>query len=448
MKKTSRFNKLFSVNNHLKMPFKQELYLFFTLFQKALNYRVQLLGILLLSITSVLFSCKKKEVTPENKVVLKELFVEREPYNFILGTHAISGSYKLTNSNSLIEQAQRIREMGSNILKITLAKNSTNIYGINESTPSRTTLDLFSNNPEYKVACEMDFKYIFFWVHTMTNVDWKNNITPANEKILYNEMYNFATYILNKYNNTGKTFLIGNWEGDWLLNANYDANATPSTAVLNNMTKWFQIRQKAIDDAKAATKSKNVFMYHYIEANLVQKGMNGQPCVAESVIPNVNVDLISYSSYEAIKGKTYNRTKSDLTAIFNYLESKLKPKPSLPFSRRVFIGEYGYQANASQPATLQEQFDETKEMMRISFELNIPFSLHWQMYNNEYDDVTKVSKQMSLINEQGVKTKVYYLHESFYQKMNDYLKEEKQKNNVYPTSEQFRTKAIEVLATL
>ena len=413
-----------------------------------MNYRVQLLGILLLSITSVLFSCKKKEVTPENKVVLKELFVEREPYNFILGTHAISGSYKLTNSNSLIEQAQRIREMGSNILKITLAKNSTNIYGINESTPSRTTLDLFSNNPEYKVACEMDFKYIFFWVHTMTNVDWKNNITPANEKILYNEMYNFATYILNKYNNTGKTFLIGNWEGDWLLNANYDANATPSTAVLNNMTKWFQIRQKAIDDAKAATKSKNVFMYHYIEANLVQKGMNGQPCVAESVIPNVNVDLISYSSYEAIKGKTYNRTKSDLTAIFNYLESKLKPKPSLPFSRRVFIGEYGYQANASQPATLQEQFDETKEMMRISFELNIPFSLHWQMYNNEYDDVTKVSKQMSLINEQGVKTKVYYLHESFYQKMNDYLKEEKQKNNVYPTSEQFRTKAIEVLATL
>mgnify|MGYP006165728013 FL=1 len=97
---------------------------------------------------------------------------------------------------------------------------------------------------------------------------------------------------------------------------------------------------------------------------------------------------------------------------------------------------------------MQEQFDETKEMMRISFELNIPFSLHWQMYNNEYDDVTKVSKQMSLINEQGVKTKVYYLHESFYQKMNDYLKEEKQKNNVYPTSEQFRTKAIEVLATL
>jgi hypothetical protein len=448
MKQISRFNKLFSVKLNLDMPFKQGLLLYIATFQKALNYRVQLFAILLLSVTTVLFSCKKKEVTPENKIVLKELFVDREPYNFILGTHAISGSYKLTNSNSLIEQAQKVREMGSNILKITLGNGAAKLYGIKETVPSKTTLELFSKNPEYKIACEMDFKYIFFWVHTLTNVNWKNNITPANEKILYNEMYNFATYILNKYNNTGKTFLIGNWEGDWLLDGSFDATSTPSAAAFNNMTKWFQIRQKAIDDAKAATTAKNVFMYHYIEANLVEKGMNGQACVAQTVIPNVDVDLISYSSYEAIKGKTYSKTKSDLTAIFNYLESKLKPKPSLPFSRRVFIGEYGYQADATRPVTLQEQFDETKEMMRISLELNIPFALHWQMYNNEYDDVTKASKQMSLINEQGEKTKAYYLHESFYQKMNEYLKEEKQKNNTYPTSEQFRTKAIQVLATL
>ena len=441
------FSKLFLFKINFKMIPQSASLLFIAPIQKAVKHRVQLLTILLLFVTMVLFSCKKI-ATEEKKLVLKDLFVEREPYNFILGTHAISGSYQLTNSNSLLEQAQKVREMGSNILKVSLAKNATNIYGINEAVPSKTTLDLFSNNAVYKIACEMDFKYIFFWVHTLTNVDWKNNMSTANQKVIYDEMYNFATYILNKYDNSGKTFLIGNWEGDWLLNANYDATATPSTTVLNNMTKWFQIRQKAIDDAKAASSSKDVFVYHYIEANLIEKGMNGQPCVAQSVIPNVDVDLISYSSYEAIKGKTYDRTKSDLTAIFNYLESKLKPKPSLPFSRRVFIGEYGYQADASRPATLQEQFDESKEMMKISFELNIPFALHWQMYNNEYDDVTKVSKQMSLINEQGVKTKLYYLHEKFYQKMNDYLKEEKLKNNAYPTSEQFRTKAIQVLSTL
>ncbi|WP_304067011.1 hypothetical protein [Pedobacter glucosidilyticus] len=419
-----------------------------TPFQKAVQHRVQLIPILLLTITMVLFSCKKTAPTEDKKLVIKDLFVEREPYNFILGTHAISGSYQFTTNVSLIEQAQKVREMGSNILKISLGKDATSIYKINETFPSKTTLELFSNNAAYKIACDMDFKYIFLWVHTLTNVDWKSTISPKNEKILYDEMYKFATYLLNRYDNSGKTFFIGNWEGDWLLIPNYDASVTPSAASLNNMAKWFQIRQRAIDDAKAASTSKNVYMYHYIEANLVKKGMNGQPCVAQSVIPQVNVDLISYSSYESIKGPNYDAKKNDLTAAFNYLESKLQPKPSLPFSKRVFIGEYGFQADATRPTTLQQQFNQSKEIMKIAFELNLPFALHWQMYNNEYDNITKASKNMSLINEQGEKTRLYSLHQDFYQKMNAYLKEEKLKNNTYPTSEQFRTKAIEVLSTL
>lgn len=371
-------------------------------FKKLVKLRMKLLTLLFLTTTIGLFSCKKKDTTAEvKKVDLNSLFVEREPYDFVLGTNAISSSYHFTNSVSLIEQAQRVREMGSNILKISLAKNSAKLYGINESIPSKTTLDLFQNNAAYKIVCDLDFKYIFFWVHTLTNVDWKSNINAADEKVLYDEMYNFASYILKRYNNSGKTFFIGNWEGDWLLNANYDANATPSPAALSNMTKWFQIRQKAIDDAKASSTSTNVNMYYYVEVNLVKKGMNGQPCVAQSVVPNVNPDLISYSSYESIQGPTYDAKKNDLKNAFNYLESKLKPKSSVPFSRRVFIGEYGFQADATKPASFYQQYSDTKDLMKIAFELNGPFALHWQMYNNVYDGVTGTSQNMSLINEQG-----------------------------------------------
>ena len=123
-----------------------------------------------------------------------------------------------------------------------------------------------------------------------------------------------------------------------------------------------------------------------------------------------------------------------------------KPKLNIPFSRRVFIGEYGYQANAGKPETLQKQYEETKEIMKIAFELKLPFALHWQMYNNEYEN--GVSKQMSLINENGVKTKPYFLHQNFYKAMNTYLKEEFQKNNQYPSADQYSTKAIQVLGTL
>jgi hypothetical protein len=188
-------------------------------------------------------------------------------------------------------------------------------------------------------------------------------------------------------------------------------------------------------------------MYHYAEVNLALKGMQGQPCVSESVLPNVDVDLISYSSYEAIKDKTYAQKKAELTNIFTYLESKLKPRtPALPFSKRVFIGEYGYQANASNSASMQKQVTDTKDIMKISFELNLPFSLHWQMYNNEYEN--GVSKQMSLINESNVKMPLYFTHQNFYKRMNNYLITYKADNNKLPSTEDFRKKAIEVLNTL
>lgn len=402
---------------------------------------------LLLACVVLLFACKKKggsddTTTPPPSNDLSKL----ENFNFVLGTHAISKSYQFTSENKLVEQAKKVREMGSNILKITMGPNSTDIYDINETTKSTRVLDLFTRNLPYRTALDMDFKYIFLWVHTLAGIDWKNGINASQEKILYDEMYDFASHLLTRYNNTGKTFMIGNWEGDWILLPSYDRTQTPPAHFITNMIKWYQIRQKAIDDAKRASTATNVFMYHYAEVNLVLKGMQGQPCVAESVLPNVDVDLISYSSYEAIKDKTYAQKKTELTNIFNYLESKLKPRASMPFSRRVFIGEYGYQANASNAASMQKQTSETKEIMRISFELNLPFALHWQMYNNEYEN--GVSKQMSLINESNVKMPLYFTHQNFYIKMNNYLKTYKAANNAYPSTEDFRKKGLEVLNTL
>lgn len=409
--------------------------------------RIPAVGYLLTSLAFLflLLSCKKEPTTdaqPEVPVQNNVL----EPYNYVLGTHAISGSYQFTSENKLVEQAKKVREMGSNILKITLGKNSTDIYGINELVKSTRTLDLFSNNLPYKQVCDMDFRYFFFWVHTLSNVDWKKPLNSVDEKVLYDEMYQFVSFILKRYDNSGKTFFIGNWEGDWLLIPNYDRTVTPAPDLLANMTKWFQIRQQAIDDAKAASATSNVFVYHYIEANLVLKGMNGEPCVAQSVIPGVNVDLVSYSSYEAIKDKTYAQKKSTLQDIFAFLETKLKPKSNIPFSRRVFIGEYGYQANASKPDTFDKQFNDTKDIMKIAFELEIPFALHWQMYNNEYDN--GVSKEMSLINESGAKTRLYTLHQNFFKTMNNYIKEQKTNTANTPSQGQFSTKAIQVLNAL
>lgn len=369
-----------------------------------------------------------------------------EPYNFVLGTHAIGGEYQFTNESRLIEQSKHVRAMGSNILKISLGKNSPKSYGM-KPVDVKSTLELFHSNSDYKTVFDMDFKYIFAWVHSLTNVGWKNGIDKADEKVLYDEMFEFVTYLLKTYSNTGKTFMIGNWEGDWLLHKNYDRHMTPTRPHVKNMTKWFKIRQKAIDDAKKMTTHENVFVYHYIEVNLAIKGMEGEVCVSENILPKVNVDFVSYSSYEAIKNKNFEKKKQTLTEILNYLEGKLKPKKNLPFNRRVFIGEYGYHANKNKPQTFQKQFEETKEIMQIALELDIPFALHWTMYNNEYTK-SGISKQMSLISEEGEKRPLYFFHQNYYKRINAFLKEYNIKNNSYPDSEAFKKEALNILRTL
>ena len=367
-----------------------------------------------------------------------------EDYNFVLGTQGIGGYYKFTDESALIEQAKHIRAMGSNILKISLGKKSQKVYGL-PIKKVKSTKELFLSNKDYKIVFDMDFKFIFTWVHSITQIQWKKGINKKEEQILYNEMYEFVSYLLKEYNNSGKTFMIGNWEGDWLLHPEYNRKITPPKKDVKNMTKWFQIRQKAIDDAKKKTKHKNVQIYHYIELNLALKGMKGEVCIAENILPKVDIDLVSYSSYEAIKKRNFEEKTKTLTAIFNYLEKQLKPKKDIPFKRRVFIGEYGYHANINNPQSFINQHNETKEIMQIALALDLPFALHWQMYNNEYDKKTGRSKEMSLVNEQGKKTSLYFLHQAYYKKMNAYLKSYKAQFNKYPNANLFRNKALEVL---
>ena len=367
-----------------------------------------------------------------------------EDYNFVLGTQGIGGYYKFTDESALIEQAKHIRAMGSNILKISLGKKSQKVYGL-PIKKVKSTKELFLSNKDYKIVFDMDFKFIFTWVHSLTQIQWKKGINKKEEQILYNEMYEFVSYLLKEYNNSGKTFMIGNWEGDWLLHPEYNRKITPPKKDVKNMTKWFQIRQKAIDDAKKKTKHKNVQIYHYIELNLALKGMKGEVCIAENILPKVDIDLVSYSSYEAIKKRNFDEKTKTLTAIFNYLEKQLKPKKNIPFTRRVFIGEYGYHANINNPQSFINQHNETKEIMQIALALDLPFALHWQMYNNEYDKKTGRSKEMSLVNEQGKKTSLYFLHQAYYKKMNAYLKSYKAQFNKYPNANLFRNKALEVL---
>jgi hypothetical protein len=113
-------------------------------------------------------------------------------------------------------------------------------------------------------------------------------------------MYEFTQNLLISYNNTGKTFYLGHWEGDWYLLVGYDpAKKKVGDDNIQGMIEWYNIRQKAIDDAKRDTQHANVNEWHYAEANRVTDIKNGSERVINAVLPKTNV-----RKYSTTHGKT------------------------------------------------------------------------------------------------------------------------------------------------
>ncbi|WP_258103412.1 hypothetical protein [Marinoscillum sp. MHG1-6] len=368
-------------------------------------------------------------------------------YNFVVGTQMIGGKYKFTKDSYLEEQAKHIRGMGSNILKVSLGKSYHTSYPDMRQNPRlNSTVDILKTEKEFQKIFDMDFKYIFMWVHTLTGVKWQKPMSPQDKLTIYREMYDFTEYLLTQYSGTGKVFLIGNWEGDWLLHGQGHRNDDPGDEKIQAMKEWFQIRQAAVDEAKKKVEYSDVEVYYYVEVNLAKKGMEGERCITESILADVNPDLVSYSSYEAIKKHpNYDSLKNTVSRLMDYMESKLQPKENIPFERRVFIGEYGYQTNKKN--TDEDQCQQTRDIMQLALELNLPFALHWEFYNNEYSEKGE-SKGMSMISEEGDIKPVYHLHKDYYRIMNDYLFAYKKENGEYPSNSEFREKALATLSSL
>ncbi len=369
-------------------------------------------------------------------------------YNYILGTQAIGGHYQHGTGNRLLEQAQQVKGMGSNLLKVSLARGAAPNYGsVEAARKAKTTLEYVQASPELQQALDMDFTLYQAWVHSFTDANWRDGVSMAEARLYYDEMYGLTAWLLKRYSGTGKVFMLGNWEGDWLLLGGQKREADPSPTAVEGMVAWMKIRQLAIDNARAAVAHKDVAVYHYIEVNLVKKAMAGRASIALSVLPQANPDLVSYSAYEAIK----QSPEPDLTSIrqpleqtLAYLEAQLPPKKGLPFKRRVFIGEYGYHADKSKPLSVKQQYMKSRFVMESAVALDLPFALIWQMYNNEYAK-NGTSKEMSLIDESGRKRALYALHQTYLAEMHTFVAQSCRQTGTLPGREAFRAKALEVL---
>ena len=362
-----------------------------------------------------------------------------DQFNVRVGTQTFGVKYQFTTNTSLVETARAITNLGSDIIKFYAGKGISSQYKFALSSSITSLTLLARHDPSCRRVLDMPFRHVLLWTYPFVAASdawWKDGYSASEARQEYAEIYDFTRYLLTNYNNSGRRFYLGHWEGDWYLLNNYDASVNPSPTAIQGMINWLSNRQRAVDDASRTVAHSNVWVYHYTEVNRVRDAMlngntNNQRLV-NAVLPYVtNIDFVSWSSYDG-----QNLGAADLQATLDYIDANLPDaKASAIPGKRVFVGEYGWGGSLS--SELQEP--PTRAYMQKLIAWGTPFILFWELYNNE------PGKQYWLIDTNGLKTPCWHLHQRFINQSQLRVARFKEVNRRLPNDSEFAALAAPLL---
>lgn len=159
-----------------------------------------------------------------------------------------------------------------------------------------------------------------------------------------------VAHLIRRYHATQKTFLLGNWEGDWHLRGGEGLETPAVPARVVRFTRLLSEMQRAVDQAKAdhaallAAGGGGMRVWCYAEVNRVKQSM-ADPSYASfvtAVLPRIDppIDLVSFSNWELEERRELSADElgPELHAALDFIAAHVPPKASVP-QPRVFIGE-------------------------------------------------------------------------------------------------------------
>lgn len=357
-----------------------------------------------------------------------------DSYNVRVGTETFAGLYQFTTNTLLVETAEAITNLGSDIIKFYCGSDTTFQSGVTLTSNITNLLTLARDEPSYRKVFDMPFRHTIVWAYPLANPEppfTDGNYSPSEAAVDYREMYDLTQYLLTNYNNSGREFFLGHWEGDGYLEVN-GWTTNPSPAVVTAMIAWLNNRQKAVDDAVAAVAHTNVSVYNYTEVNRVRDAMLNGPTnnvrVVDAVLPYVtNIDYVSYSSYDAM-----NLSTSDLYATLDYIHSHIPTnKTGVVPEPRMWIGEYGWGGNSTDS---QEPLNRSYIQRLLNWNSTgeaLRFILYWEMYDNESN------RNFCLVQSNDTKVASWYLQNNFLNEARLLAAQFKETNGSLPTDAEF-----------
>jgi len=277
-----------------------------------------------------------------------------------LGICHVNGKYHFTEKPYLVEGGDVIGAIGSKAIKVWLIPDDHDLMKLVQTEP-------------YQKLFAMPFEVFALETQRFSYLDFRK-ITPEDLKAEESAIYDLSKYLLEKYQGSGKTFILQNWEGDYYLHSSMDLSGQISAETFQKVALWFNARQDGLDRARKEKIYKDVNVYHAAEVNHVITNMQGQPCLVNDVLPKTHCDLYSYSCYE---------TQYDpraLAAALRYLRSKA-PDSAAFGNYNVMLGEFGWAENQT-PAP--EICAKIEDVVSVIVREKIPYAFYWQLYCNEW----------------------------------------------------------------
>lgn len=376
----------------------------------------------------------------------------KAPFSLSAGTQSVGVRYQFTDACALVESAREITALGSDTLKIALTPNYADDYRLEPVPGINSVMDLVRQKPSYQQVMDMPFRNIMLWVYPFSDSKSafsEGTISEEEAKAVYKEIYDFTAYLLERYSGSDKAFFIGNWEGDWhLQNEAFIYDMDPEPEAIAGAIQWFNLREKAVADARRETPHEDVEVYYYIELNHVAKSLDhGKPSIVNRVLPHIRTDYVSWSSYDVTKPAALlggEKGRQRVLDALDYIESHL-PESDLP-GKRVFIGEYGFElVNFETP---EKQARYTADILKWSLDWGCPFVLYWELYCNEIDAKTGEHRGYWLIDDMGQKQPAWYLHKAFLDRGNAFVEAYRDAHGKVPCQGTFNRAAVQWIEEL
>jgi len=150
------------------------------------------------------------------------------------------------------------------------------------------------------------------------------------------------------------------------------------------LTNWLVARQKGVSRARNESGDvKGVAVLNAVEVNRIfDYSRNGLRRVIDKVVPFVQADMVTYSSYDSsLSGTDSTSEASAMDQAIGVINS-LAPDPLALGSRRMLISEYGLFENQRPTETIWR----TQTILSTAKSAGLLGAFHWQVFDNDCRD--------------------------------------------------------------